>query len=147
MAHSAGNFVDVVFAITILLFIWAAAFFVDMGDLEFDSSMIAWGVTVAAVFPTCAAALLIACSLCNHLLHRRQKPIRFFISHLKYSAGSFARLLKMSIDDSQLRAQVYLDVDDPRDLPVRLDLIGKQTHTHTCCSVFAIVLLSSCVRR
>ena len=99
-------------------------------DVGIDNSSLAWGITFTVVLTVCASLLLVVFCICAHFLHKRRKPFSFFICHRKSSSGSFARLLKMFLQEgNRAKRLVFLDVDDHRDLPVLFDFVGMQTNT------------------
>ena len=63
-----------------------------------------------------AVAVAILYGFGLYFVRQNRKPWRFFISHHKRAVGSFARLLKIRLQQRGSTFNVFLDTDNLRDL-------------------------------
>jgi len=121
-----SNIVDACFTMAIMFVISCAAFYTDSEP----SVALAWiGVIIVCgallVLPTIVVVLLF-----NHFFRKNKKPFQFFLCHHKTGAGSFARLLKMELENYKgVTGQVFLDCDHLMDLEVLFDQVASLTET------------------
>lgn len=72
------------------------------------------------------AALMMILKIIFNLLSRRRKPFKYFLCHHKAGAGSFARLLKMKLEEAK-SVRAFLDSDDLVDAAKLFDYVGTES--------------------
>jgi hypothetical protein len=117
------NLLEGFFTASISMIILLSAFFVDFvttKPIAYFAATLTFGLFFISL-------IVVVFGLCTHLRQRRQKPFGFFLCHHKAGAGSFARLLKMSlVQVPRMRKKVFYDCDDLTELNVLFDIVGNQ---------------------
>ncbi|CAE7247064.1 RPS6, partial [Symbiodinium microadriaticum] len=125
----ASNALDVLLHVGLLVVLYMASMFAGQ---EVGTTGLIMATMISLVFILMMVAAIVATMLYGlglYILRQRRKPWRFFLSHHKRAAGSFARLLKIQLQQSGYGFSVFLDTDNLRDLT---ELFGFVRDTETC---------------
>ncbi|CAE6956863.1 RPS6, partial [Symbiodinium sp. CCMP2456] len=112
----ASNALDMLLHVGLLVVLYMASMFAGH---EVGTTGLIMATMISLVFILVMVAAIVATMLYGlglYILRQRRKPWRFFLSHHKRAAGSFARLLKIQLQQSGYGFSVFLDTDNLRDL-------------------------------
>ncbi|CAE7243445.1 RPS6 [Symbiodinium natans] len=115
----ASNVLDTLLHVGLLVVLYMASLFAGHGV---DDASLVQATAISLFFMLMmpvAVAVVVLYGLGLHFVRRSRKPWHFFLSHHKRAAGSFARLLKIQLQQRKQRGaalNAFLDTDNLRDL-------------------------------
>jgi len=120
-----ATFLDVLVTCALIMVLALALFFADKPPLELVSKFCLGIVAIALI----VVFIAMSYGFIKKYLFKK-KPFQYFLCHHKGGCGSFARLMKMQLNENaKVSEDVFLDSDDLQDLNRLFDVVREDLST------------------